>query len=34
MPQAMGMGAQGDAERHDYYIGQALYRELRGNPDE
>ena len=22
------------AERHDYYIGQALYRELRGNPDE
>ena len=22
------------AQRHDYYIGQALYRELRGNPDE
>ena len=21
------------AERHDYYIGQALYLELRGNPD-
>jgi hypothetical protein len=22
------------AERHDYYLGQALYRELRGMPDE